>query len=113
MTKLREKLAQDGTRLDQRLDALLEDLRQMEPSAPELYVHLRDLHDGALRVVNCISELAELDASNLERINRLLWDIQVELYDHLVPNHLGEMKPILVELCNKLSDEVHAADDEE
>ena len=82
--KLHEKTAGEGQTLSSELDGLLNDLSVGHPGARDLFVHLRDLHDGAVRLERSIEELAILDSTDIASIKRRLWDIRVELYEHLV-----------------------------
>src|SRR5262245_18703007 len=103
MTELHLKSTKDGKALDARLDVLLQELDRNYPGAESLYVHMRDLHDGAARLEQSIVDLAACDPRDRVRINRLLWDMRVELYDHLIPNHVQEMRQALEQLCSQLS----------
>lgn len=101
---LYEKHAEDGTPLEKKLDQLLAAMEPMCPGSRALFVHLRDLHDGAARLADTIAKLAATPPDESAAIDRLLWDIRVELYEHLVPNHLGAMQQGLVDLCSCLSE---------
>lgn len=106
--KLRE-MTDGGRPLAEKLDALLQALGDREPSSPDLYVHLLDIHDGAVRLEQSIAELARCKPEEIERINSLLWAIRAELFEHLVPNHVEQLRPGLQKLCSRLAENVHAA----
>lgn len=103
--RLHEKRAEDGTSLEKRLDAVFADLDERYPGSRGLFVHLRDLHDGAVRLEQAIVALAAVRPKDRETTDRLLWDIRVELYEHLLPNHLEAMRRPLADLCDHLSEE--------
>jgi hypothetical protein len=110
--ELHRKSTADGSALDTRLDRLLQELDREYPGAAALFVHMRDLHDGAARLEQSIADLAACDPADRKRINRLLWDMRVELYDHLIPNHVQEMRLGLEKLSSRLSNHTHKGEDE-
>lgn len=111
--KLGEKMTEGGITLSQQLDVLFLGLKETDPDAPDLFLHLRDVHDGAVHLERCITELANTPKDDLPTINRLLWEIRAELFDHLLPNHLEELRPVLNRLCSKLAEGVHGQDDDD
>ena len=107
--RLDQMKSPEGERLNKQLVRLLRALEPEEAPMTELYASLWDIHDGALRVVAWIEELSTLDASrDTERITRLLYNIQSELYGHL-EKHLESMRGPLDTLCSRLTEEVEHA----
>lgn len=99
-----EKQTSDGSTLEKRLDQLLIELESIHAGAPDLFVHLRDLHDGAEALQEVIADLAALTPTDVGAINKRLWKIRGELYDHLLPNHILPMKSEIEALCESISE---------
>lgn len=66
--------------------------------------HLGDIDDGCVKIAQLIDELAAMDPETLDR-NKIARDIQSivdEFDEHLLPNHVTPLRPLVEPLISEL-----------
>lgn len=84
-------------------EALFTSLSHFAPrEASELVIHLGDLHDGFLRAVELIEQLANTSEDyDPEILRRTLSHLKGALLSHL-PSHIREVEPVLSAVVSRL-----------
>lgn len=68
--------------------------------------HLGDIYGACLSYVSYIDTLIEVDYSkDKEFVEKLLYNIQNELYEHLLPNHLKPLRGLIWKVIDEIDDE--------
>lgn len=82
------------------MSSIRKDLRTWLPGAragedeSSLYIHLGDLQAACSKVANIIENLPKIDHAASMDLAQRVTDLQVELYDHLLPHVLQLREPL-------------------